>query len=796
MAADRADKTAGKKELKTPPEQASASSKSDSAEKKELKTPWFDGLNNMQKEAVTHGSSPLLILAGAGSGKTRVIISRIAWMVAEKGFRAPSILAVTFTNKAAAEMRERVASMVPDASDVMIRTFHSFGAWLLRRNAAAAGLSPNFTIYDDDDQAALLSGILEGLTKRELKGWAAKISRAKDQALLPEDDLSAITHYPEFPEIYRRYQEKLDSIGNVDFGDLILKPVMLLRSRPEIRNRIRQRFRAVLVDEYQDTNTAQYYLLRELAGPQTWVGVVGDDDQSIYRFRGAEIENILTFPEIFKGTKVVKLEQNYRSTGVILDIASAVVSNNKNRMGKNLWSSGERGEKPVIAYLEDQEEEAKWCAERILEEKNFGGTAVLYRTNAQSRVFEKIFRQYGIPYRIVGTVSFYQREEVKDIIAFLSWMVNPKDEVSFKRIANKPARGLGKASLEKIIFSALKNFSGDLLEACAAAADAGIKGKAAKAAAFLAGIKSAIGLNGASAAHGSSAAIQSDANKSEAIKSEERINSNPEDSAGESKESKDLKERPVENYRHLGAFVQELSEYSGLLEHYREIDRIESSQRVRNIGELISAASEYPATEEGLAAFLELVELDRSMLEEDNNENADMVTLITMHNTKGLEYDYVIITGMEEGLFPRDAGWEENDPETEEERRLFYVAITRARKKLAFTSCRRRMLWGRYNETSPSRFLSEIPSELVRTEGLIDGESPGNSSYSDDPWQPGVKIFHDDYGAGIIQKRLKNSGNTVIHILFESGRSATVLPEFSSHKMEVLGKAGNTEDYF
>ena len=706
---------------------------------------WLQGLNREQKRAVIHGSDPLLILAGAGSGKTRVVTSRIAWMVAEKGFYAPSILAVTFTNKAAAEMRERVADLVPEAASSMIKTFHSFGAWLLRRNAAAINLSPGFTIYDDDDQVSLLSRILDGVPRRELRLWAHRIARAKDEGLGPEDDLSSFSHDPGFPEVYEKYEKRLRDIGNVDFGDLILLPIRLLRGHPEIKNRIQQRFLAVLVDEYQDTNVAQYQLLRELVGPKTWLGVVGDDDQSIYRFRGAEVGNILGFPDMFPGTQVVKLEQNYRSTATILEIASAVVSNNTGRLGKTLWTAGETGNKAVMAYLEDHNDEAEWCAERIdaaaaekaaenpdgSSDGKYSGTAILYRTNAQSRVFETLFRKRNIPYRIVGTLSFYQREEVKDVLAYLSWLANHRDEVAFRRIANKPARGLGKTGLNRLMDAALTNHSGDILEACRKYP---AKGKAAKALRFLS----------------------------------------------------ELSERYTdsESFEHLGFLIQDLADASGLLEHYREVDRVENSQRTRNLDELVNAASEYPSTPEGLTAFLELVELDQALLEEEE-EDDNRVTLITMHNTKGLEFDSVIITGMEEGLFPRgDEGFD--DDELEEERRLFYVAITRARKELAFTTCRRRMLWGRYRDTVPSRFLQEVPDETIRVEGAGDSRE---SAY--DPWRPGVKLMHDEYGVGVVQKRMANGGHTVIHVLFESGRSATLLPEFSSNHLELLGTAGD-----
>ncbi len=696
---------------------------------------YLEGLNDAQKTAVTHGSDPLLILAGAGSGKTRVVTSRIAWLVAEKGFQAPSILAVTFTNKAAAEMRERVGSMVNGAGEAMIRTFHSFGAWLLRRNGKAIGVPSGFTIYDDDDQVSLLAQLLNDVPRRELRLWAHRISRAKDQGLGPDDDLDGFSHDPAFPGIYQQYEKRLREIGNVDFGDLIRLPVRLLQEHPEIKSRLHQRFQAILVDEYQDTNVAQYQLLRELAGPDTWLGVVGDDDQSIYRFRGAELGNILGFQDIFPGTRIIKLEQNYRSTGTILEIASSVVAHNTGRLGKTLWTAGDKGEKAKLVYLDDHDAEAEWCANLVDSDGNFGGTAILYRTNAQSRAFETCFRRRSIPYRLVGTLSFYQREEVKDVLAYLAWLANPRDEVAFRRIANKPARGLGKTSQDRFIAEAIACCSGDFRKALPNGKSV-LKGRAVKALVFLEELAGRYGSNS--------------------------------------------------SFEHLGFLIQDLAEESGLLAHYRDVDRIENSQRTRNLEELVAAAAEYPASPEGLTAFLELVELDQAMLE-DEEDDENRVTLITMHNTKGLEFDRVIITGMEEGLFPR--GDESvDDDELEEERRLFYVAITRARFQLSFTCCRRRMLWGRYRDTVPSRFLREVPDDFLIVEG--DGDLPQTF---DDPWKPGVRIYHDEYGVGVIQKRIANGGHTVISVLFESGRSATLLPEFSSHQMELLGAA--TEDW-
>ena len=697
---------------------------------------WLHGFNDRQIQAVTLGNAPLLILAGAGSGKTRVITARIAWLIAEKGFSAHSILAVTFTNKAAVEMRERAAQLNPAAENALIRTFHSFGAWLLRRNATAAGLSSNFTIYDDDDQVSLLSQVLNGTARRELKLWTQRIARAKDEGLGVDDDLSEISGNPAFSDIYRQYEERLRSIGNVDFGDLILLPLRLLQSHREIRERIRQRFRVVLIDEYQDTNVAQYHLLKELTGPETWLGVVGDDDQSIYRFRGAEVTNILKFAEIFPGTKVIKLEQNYRSTGTILDIATAVVSRNSGRLGKTLWTSEGIGEKARLSQLEDQVAEAHYCADRVEKDRNYGEIAILYRTNAQSRIFETVFRDRGIPYRIVGTVSFYQREEVKDILAYLAWIANPRDEVAFRRIANKPTRGFGKISVDKILSEARRTRTQDILTAYRPGL---LSGKAAKAVEFLQKLTEQYRGFGDSG----------------------------------------------QQFKHLGSLVQHLAKASGLLDHYREIDRMEDSQRHANINELVTAAASYPANSEGLTAFLELVELDQAAFAEEEG-NEDRVTLITMHNTKGLEFDHVIITGLEEGLFPRGSDNIDSD-DLEEERRLFYVAITRARKHLAFTFCKRRMLWGHYQNLTPSSFLQDIPLDSIQQDGFV------RLAPISQQWRPGTKLIHDEYGVGVVQKCLANGGHTTIHVQFESGRRATLLPEFSSHKIEILGFVG--DDY-
>ena len=417
---------------------------------------WLTVLNPEQRAAVTHEGSPLLILAGAGSGKTRVITTKIAWLIAERNVEPESILAVTFTNKAAREMAERATRMEPRAERSILRTFHSFGAWLLRRNAALAGLDSNFTIYDDDDGVTLLSKALPALTRQQVSACVHKISRAKDYCLSPDSPLLAeIDPDPDFAEVYALYEKRLRETGNLDFGDLILLPVKLLREHPEVSDRIHRRFGVVMVDEYQDSNVAQFELLKAITGPNTYLCVVGDDDQSIYRFRGAEVRNILTFSESFPGTEVIRLERNYRSIAPILGVASDVVSNNEGRLGKTLVAERGGGKKPTLVFLANQDEEAAFCAELILNARKkgcpFEDWAVLYRMNAQSLGFETEFLHRKIPYKVVGSLKFYEREEIKDALSFLALVANGRDEVAFRRVVNKPTRGLGEVTQDKIV---------------------------------------------------------------------------------------------------------------------------------------------------------------------------------------------------------------------------------------------------------------------------------------------------------------------------------------------------------
>ncbi len=723
------------------------------------------GLNPAQREAVLYQSGPLLILAGAGSGKTRVVTVKIAYLIGELGVDPRSILAVTFTNKAAGEMRERAASLVEHATDVTIRTFHSFGAWLLRRNADVVGLPRGFSIYDDDDSITLLRTLYPEQKRAVMARYYHLINRAKDYCLGPDDDLSDISSDPEFAEVYRAYQRRLGEIGNVDFGDLIMKPVYLLESETVVADRIRGRFRHILVDEYQDSNVAQYRLLYGLSDPDSFVCVVGDDDQSIYRFRGAEVQNILTFPETFADTKVVRLEQNYRSSAPILELAGAVVANNEGRLGKTLFTDREDGEQPRLVLLEDHESEVDFVIDLVREverQGKEGETAVLYRTNAQSRPFETALLREGIPYHIVGAVRFYDREEVKDAVAFLKFLANPRDEVSFRRIVNKPARGIGNKGL-KLILENLAAARGDL----SAAADYALPGLSKKAAVSL----------------------------SEFLKLvndiQRKIGDTGDNTTGTSGTT-------------LAAVVEDLLDRSGLARHHQEQDEVSGTQKLQNLEELVNAASLYPASGDGLSEFLEAIELDSAR---EQGDVADArVILITMHNTKGLEFDRVVITGLEETLFPRD-----DDPEElEEERRLFYVAITRAKHEVYLTSCRFRRVHGRMTDLLPSRFLAEIPPELVHVEsdspaagfGTASGRAAQRRALSsfrggrvgadpaEHPLPRGTAVYHDNYGSGVVTKAWYSGNEAVVLVRFETGATAQFLPAYTP--LERV--AGNSSD--
>ena len=782
---------------------------------------WLDSLNPEQLEAVRHEGSPLLILAGAGSGKTRVITTKIAWLVRERGFEPESILAVTFTNKAAKEMRDRAAAIEPECSRATIRTFHSFGAWFLRRNARAVsdpggavpGLDADFTIYDDDDQTTLLHGLLPRNTRSECGALVDAISRAKDFGYeVDSPALDKVSSDPGFRRIYAMYEERLRATGNVDFGDLIRLPSRILRDDPAIARRTRQRFRVVLVDEYQDSNVAQFELLRLLAGyagsdfpadasTPAYVCVVGDDDQSIYRFRGAEVRNILSFPEVFPGTKVVRLERNYRSWQSILDVAGAVVSHNEGRLGKTLRAVRPGGSKPRLALLEDQDREVAYCL-RVAEDarrkgRRWNDVAILYRTNAQSLGFEKSFAHRGVPYRIVGALRFYEREEVKDVLAWLALLANPRDEVAWKRVVNKPSRGIGDTSVEVVLGAA--GAGGNLLRASKEEGPS-LKGKARAGMADFARIAFSLAaiLPAPELAPGPA---RPDAEDGDAR------NAEPSAKPG----SAPMGKAPAQPH-HLGELVDRLLKETGLLEYHRGQDEIAGTQKVANLDELVNAASLYPLTRGGLADFLETVELDRSLAAADGEGAIDAVTLITMHNTKGLEFPLVMVTGLEQGLFPRD---NEEGEDLEEQRRLFYVACTRAKDELHLTACRLRRMRGRLFETLPSRFLGEIPMELLDPVGgggwrgtaaakgarasdagrmtfgkdaaTFSKRTPGPAGEKGgEEWRVGTAVYHDDYGPGVVaQVKPTPSSGPLLVVRFETGKEAKFFPAFTA-KLERL----------
>ncbi|HUW70901.1 MAG TPA: UvrD-helicase domain-containing protein [bacterium] len=718
---------------------------------------YLRGLNPEQLTAVLHEHGNLLILAGAGSGKTRVITTKIAWLIRERRVAPESILAVTFTNKAAAEMRDRACSIEPSCARANMRTFHSFGSWFLRRNAAAAGLDRDFTIYDDDDSTTLVRAAFSDMSRPEASKLASAIARAKDYGLSPDaPDLERHFSERDFRRRYAEYERRLRATGNVDFGDLISLPVRVLEQEPVIRERTHARFSVILVDEYQDSNVAQFELLKALAGPQSYVCVVGDDDQSIYRFRGAEVRNILTFPEVFPDTTIVKLERNYRSYQSILDIASRVVERNEGRLGKTLKATRVGGDKPILAVLRDQDEETAYCVRVIDAHLRKGGAfsdvAILYRTNAQSLAFERAFPAAGIPYRLVGALRFYEREEVKDALALLALASNARDEVAFRRIVNKPSRGIGDASMESVLELGFAS-GGDLVAAAAIAQAKSAKARSGLAsfAALMRSIGKRLGPSDPDidddTAPGLTAVAQSD--------------------------------RPAATGAEpLSAIVEFAIHESGLLAYHKSQDEVAGSQKASNLDELVNAASDYPATRSGLSAFLEAVELDRAM--SSGEASQDAVTLITMHNTKGLEFPIVIIAGMEQGLFPRD---DDDGDDLEEQRRLFYVALTRAKDELHLTYCRRRLFRGRIMDYQPSRFLAEVPGSMLRTFG---GKLDLSAAQAAGRWKAGMPVYHDDHGSGrIVKVSPAGEAGVCVMVRFETGRTLQFFPKFTS-KLEII----------
>lgn len=641
----------------------------------------YDKLNEPQREAVYHTDGPLLILAGAGSGKTRVLTHRIAYLIEERNVNPWNILAITFTNKAAGEMRERVDSLVGFGSEsIWVSTFHSMCVRILRRFIDRLGYDNRFTIYDTDDQKTLMKEVCKKVaidTKVfKERSLMSAISSAKNELILPDEfELNAGGDFAKLKiaKVYREYEAQLKANNALDFDDLLVKTVQLLQTQPDVLDNYQERFRYIMVDEYQDTNTVQFQLVRLLAGKYRNLCVVGDDDQSIYKFRGANIRNILDFEHEFSDACVIKLEQNYRSTGNILNAANRVIANNKGRKEKTLWTANGEGELVHLRQFDTGYDEADFIAEDIKKEVRAGASyndhAVLYRTNAQSRLLEEKFVAMNVPYKIVGGVNFYARREIKDLLAYLKTIDNGMDDIAVRRIINVPKRGIGLTTINRIQESAAERGLGFYETLMAPELIPGIGRSAAKLDSFAALIEYFKGLTGQMS---------------------------------------------------ITDLLREVIEKTGYMESLDSEDKEDAQARKENIDELINKAAAYeeaaedrdePAT---LSAFLEEVALVADI--DSLDEEQDYVVLMTLHSAKGLEFPHVYLAGMEDGLFPSYMTITSDDrDDLEEERRLCYVGITRAEQELTLTCARRRMVRGETQYNKISRFIKEIPAELLDT---------------------------------------------------------------------------------
>ena len=637
---------------------------------------YLQGLNEKQKEGVLHTEGPLLILAGAGSGKTRVITHKIAYLIEEKRVFPSNILAITFTNKAAKEMKERVEGLLKGrVEDIWMGTFHSMCVRILRREIESIGYKRNFSIYDSLDQKTLVK---ECITEKNLnketfqeKPIISIISSLKDDMIDPDDYINE--NYKDYyrrnvGEIYGLYEEKLKKNNALDFDDLILKTVFLLKSDERIREKYQSKFEYIFVDEYQDTNKSQYELIKYLSGKHGNICVVGDEDQSVYGWRGADIRNILNFERDFKGAEVIKLEQNYRSTGNILDVANSIIKNNTERKGKKLWTAKERGQYATLKINFDEKEEANFVTQKVIDlieegKYKYGDFVILYRTNAQSRSFEETFIRNNIPYKIVGGLKFYDRKEVKDLIAYLRLIQNPLDDISLRRIINVPKRGIGASTLGKIekytsqtgesIYGALLDL--DKIQGLSGRARNVIKSFTAMINKFLA-MKEIMGVRD---------------------------------------------------------FIEEVVYSTGYIKELEEENSVESQSRIENLKEFISVAVDFETNYEGgtLEDFLANVSLLSDV--DKTDERKDVVTMMTVHGAKGLEFPVVFLVGMEEGLFPISRALD-SIHDMEEERRLCYVAVTRAEELLYISYANLRTIYGNTTYSLPSRFLKEIPDDMLK----------------------------------------------------------------------------------
>ena len=681
---------------------------------KEIQMSIYDTLNEPQKDAVFHTEGPLLILAGAGSGKTRVLTHRIAYLIEELGVNPWNILAITFTNKAAGEMRQRVDDLVGFGSEsIWVSTFHSACVRILRRYIDRLGYDNRFTIYDTDDQKTLMKEVCRKAdldTKRfKERMLLSVISSAKNEMIMPEEfELNAGGDFAQqqIAKAYREYEAQLRANNALDFDDLLVKTVQLLDTQPDVRESYQERFRYIMVDEYQDTNTVQFKLVSLSLGQYRNLCVVGDDDQSIYKFRGANIRNILDFEKEFPDARVIKLEQNYRSTGNILDAANGVIRNNKGRKDKTLWTDNGVGEKITLRQFDTAYDETEFIAEDIRESVSEGASyndsAILYRTNAQSRLFEEKFVAMNIPYKIVGGINFYARKEIKDILAYLKTVDNGQDDLAVRRIINVPKRGIGLTTVNRIQESAAARGIGFYEALLAPELIAGVGRSASKLDSFAALI--------------------------EYFKGQAERES-------------------------LTDLLNEIIEKTGYIESLDGDTPEENEARIQNIDELVSKAAAYEedcadrdeaAT---LSGFLEEVALVADI--DSLDENQDYVVLMTLHSAKGLEFPRVYLAGLEDGLFPSYMTITGDDPEElEEERRLCYVGITRAEQKLTLTCARKRMVRGDVQYNKMSRFIREIPMELLETgSGRAGSATTGSDRLA---WDPGEE--ENPFGTGNAEK--------------------------------------------
>jgi DNA helicase-2/ATP-dependent DNA helicase PcrA len=711
----------------------------------------IEGLNPQQKEAVLHTEGPLLVLAGAGSGKTRVITHRIAYLIQEKGVAPWSILSLTFTNKAAREMRDRIEALIgARVLDIWSGTFHSCCVRILRREIERIGFNRDFVIYDTGDQETLIKDCLQrlGYNDRNFppKQVLAYIGRAKDELISPEAySINAAYDFRmrKISDIYTLYQKKLKANNALDFDDILLHTLNIFDKNPDVLAYYQDKFKYILVDEYQDTNTAQYMLVSMLAKKHRNICVVGDDDQSIYGWRGANMQNILDFEKHFHGCRVIKLEQNYRSTERILDAANNVIKNNYGRKPKLLWTKNLTGE-PVYVYKAfDERDEADFTAGMVRNavargDNNYGDFAVLYRINAQSRVFEDSFMKMGIPYRIIGAHKFYDRKEIKDIIAYLRVVNNPHDDISLKRIVNVPRRGIGKVTLDRAEQLAYDN-----------------------------GV--------------SIYSILLEASKlSELTRASAKI-----------KSFTDMlvKLRSLAEYLDLTELIKSVIDQSGIIKELEQEDTIEAKTRIENIREFQSVVLDFVRNSEeedpGLNDFLAHVSLIADV--DTMADEQDRVVLMTMHSAKGLEFPIVFLAGMEEGVFPsyRSIG---EESEMEEERRLCYVGITRAREKLFLTFTKSRTLFGNTTYNRQSRFIDEIPEDLLKyiseNSDLIksDVRKSVTNQISVDEWKQRTASF---IKAAELNTDELVAGTRVLHKKFGVGTITAREPEGSDFKLEI-----------